>query len=110
MPNTLNRRILVVDDMPSMHQDFRKTLSAHRAPEDLSHFEAELFGEAATPVDESYEVDSAYRGREGLDMVVAALAAGRPYARPSSTCACRPAGTAWRRSSACGRSTRRCRW
>ncbi|MGV3572729.1 MAG: response regulator [Ramlibacter sp.] len=80
MPNSLNRRILVVDDMPSMHQDFRKTLSAHCAPEDLSHFEAELFGEAATPAVEGFEVDSAYQGPEGLAMVEAALAAGRPYA------------------------------
>ncbi|HEY8358571.1 MAG TPA: response regulator [Ramlibacter sp.] len=80
MPNTLNRRILVVDDMPSMHQDFRKTLSAHCAPEDLSHFEAELFGEAATAADEGFEVDSAYQGQEGLAMVETALAAGRPYA------------------------------
>ena len=28
MPSSPNRRILVVDDMPSMHQDFRKSLQA----------------------------------------------------------------------------------
>jgi signal transduction histidine kinase len=80
MPATLNRRILVVDDMPSMHQDFHKTLTAHCAPEQLDQFENELFGEAAAPVDEGFELDSAYQGREGLRMVEAALAAGRPYA------------------------------
>jgi signal transduction histidine kinase len=80
MADTLNRRILVIDDMPAMHQDFRKTLSAHCPPDTLSQFEQGLFGEPATPVDAGFEVDSAYQGREGLQMVEAALTQGRPYA------------------------------
>jgi two-component system sensor histidine kinase/response regulator len=74
-----NRRILIIDDMPSMHQDFRKTLSAVCATEELDQFESELFG-ASAPADESYDVDSAYQGREGLVKVDAAVKEGRPYA------------------------------
>src|SRR5688572_514542 len=81
MDASTNRRILVIDDMPSMHQDFRKTLAGSSAPVELDQLENELFGEqaeAAAGVD--YEVDSAYQGREGLACVEAALRAGRPYA------------------------------
>jgi signal transduction histidine kinase len=79
MQVTHNRRILIVDDMPSMHQDFRKTLSAVCATEELDQFESELFG-VRPPVDESYDVDSAYQGSEGLVKVDAAIKEGRPYA------------------------------
>lgn len=80
MPAIHNRRILVVDDMPSMHQDFRKTLCAHSAPGQLARLEDELFGQASAPADEGFHVDSAYQGREGLFKVDAAVNEGRPYA------------------------------
>lgn len=76
-----NRRILLVDDMPTIHEDFRKILAPSAgATSALDATAAALFGEdlpeAATP----YELDSAYQGQEGLARVVDALAAGRPYA------------------------------
>ncbi|HEY8360385.1 MAG TPA: response regulator [Ramlibacter sp.] len=79
MHATPNRRILVIDDMPSMHQDFRKTLSVGSNEAALEQMEDELFG-ISTPAEATFELDSAYQGREGLQRVEAALLAGRPYA------------------------------
>ncbi|HVE54021.1 MAG TPA: ATP-binding protein, partial [Ramlibacter sp.] len=75
-----NRRILVVDDMPSMHQDFRRSLQAGSAPDALRAMEDELFGEPVARAPESFEIDSAYQGQEALAMAEAAVREGRPYA------------------------------
>jgi len=87
-----NKRILIVDDNESIHNDFRKVL-VHEVNEDhadLDELEAELFGaeEKEEPVTESenvvYEVDSAFQGQafqgqEALKMVDEAAAEGKPY-------------------------------
>ncbi len=79
-----NRRILIIDDNPRIHDDFR-TILVREGEDDsyLADLEAELFGEPETPArgaEPSFELDSAYQGREGLEKVRAALDAGRPYA------------------------------
>jgi len=73
-----NRRILLVDDMPAIHEDFRKILVAQK--DELSSLESALFGDAPAKVATSFELDSAYQGQEGLAKVQAAVAAGLPYA------------------------------
>jgi len=78
-----NRRILIIDDNPRIHDDFRTILV--REEEDdryLADLEAELFGEPepAPAAEITFELDSAYQGKEGLDKVKAATAADRPYA------------------------------
>jgi signal transduction histidine kinase len=80
--NNANRRVLVVDDMPSMHQDFRKSLATGRVDADLDQLEAELFGDAGQPAasDDGFEIDSAYQGIEALAKVKGAVGEGRPYA------------------------------
>ncbi len=78
-----NNRILVIDDNPSIHEDFRKILSPGDAQlaDELDADEAALFGDAPSISRQcSFEIDSAMQGQEGLKMVEAALAAGRPYA------------------------------
>ena len=75
-----NRRILLVDDMPSIHEDFRKILAARPGAHDLDDVEAALFGQAALPSDDGFELDSAYQGQEGVARVEASVQAGRPYA------------------------------
>jgi len=76
-----NRRILVVDDLPAIHEDFRKILMPAAAQADgLSEMEAALFGDAPKAATPGFEIDSAYQGQEGLAMVEASLLAGRPYA------------------------------
>jgi two-component system cell cycle sensor histidine kinase/response regulator CckA len=78
-----NRRILVIDDNPSIHEDFRKILSppeAHLAA-GLDADEAALFGAKETVLQSwKFEIDSAFQGEEGLEKVRAAAALGRPYA------------------------------
>ena len=77
-----NHRILVIDDNPAIHEDFRKILCpANPADAQLQEDETALFGEemAANPQN-VFEIDSAFQGKEGLAMVRAALAEGRPYA------------------------------
>jgi CheY-like chemotaxis protein len=77
-----NHRILIVDDNRSIHDDFRKILieEAH-LPIDLDEDEAALFGNTPPkfrlPI---FEIDSAYQGQEGLEMVEKSLWEDRPYA------------------------------
>lgn len=73
-----NRRVLVVDDTTSIHQDFRKILAPGGATE-LLDAEAALFG-APPGNDWHFDLDSAFQGQEALERVEAALAAGQPYA------------------------------
>ncbi|MFL7964021.1 EAL domain-containing protein [Pseudomonas kielensis] len=75
-----NRRILVVDDTPAIHQDFRKILSPSGGGDDsLDDTESLLFG---TPQVSrlQFQIDSAYQGEEALELVKRAQAEGQPYA------------------------------
>ena len=76
-------RVLVIDDTPSIYEDFRKILApAVEAvdPAGVDLAEA-LFGAAAASVPApSFQVDGAMQGEEGLKRVLDALQAGRPYA------------------------------
>lgn len=75
-----NRRILIIDDTPSIHLDFRKILDPDAEIEQsLAGAEEALFG---TPQPErlTFQLDSAYQGEEALQLVKRARAEGRPYA------------------------------
>ncbi len=85
----INNRILIVDDNIDIHADFRKVLSSSKLKKlnkALYALESSLFEEREESLSESlastidYEIDSAYQGREALDMIVAAEEEGRPYA------------------------------
>jgi diguanylate cyclase (GGDEF)-like protein len=76
-------RILVVDDRPEIHDDLRKLLAAESEPSGLRSELASLLRTADELLPKAsvrFEVDSAQRGAEALDMVRAAEAEGRPYA------------------------------
>ena len=77
----LHRRILLVDDNPAIHEDFRKILApADAAAADVDAEAAALFDQAAPARAGSvFEMDSAHQGQEALEMVRQARAAGRPY-------------------------------
>lgn len=93
-----NRRILVIDDNPSIHEDFRKILGPQRRPDKLNAIEAELFEEKAPPIVlPEFEIDSAFQGQEWFKLIEKSLAEDRPYAMAFVDSACRPAGTGWRR-------------
>src|SRR5438477_366538 len=78
-----NHRILIIDDNPSIHEDFRKILG----PADVSLSkerdvaEASLFGDET---DEerpgNFQIDSAFQGQDGLEKVRVAFIEGKPYA------------------------------
>ncbi|WLI13766.1 MULTISPECIES: bifunctional diguanylate cyclase/phosphodiesterase [Pseudomonas] len=75
-----NRRILIIDDTPSIHQDFRKILGPDTDDEQsIAGTEAALFGsQQSTRL--IFQLDSAYQGQEALELVKHARAQGRPYA------------------------------
>jgi CheY-like chemotaxis protein len=78
-----SRRILIVDDNRSIHDDFRKILGTPSAAEAaLAEAEARMFGLPSATADAAkpFAVDAASQGEEGLRMVERALAEGRPYA------------------------------
>ncbi|WP_236193519.1 putative bifunctional diguanylate cyclase/phosphodiesterase [Pseudomonas glycinae] len=75
-----NRRILIVDDTPAIHADFRKILTPDTHGEaDLNTLEQTLFGTRQSP-HLTFQLDSAYQGQEALKLVQNALDEGRPYA------------------------------
>jgi len=75
----LIHRILVIDDNPSIHDDYRKILAGHAAGK-VSAAEAALFGEQPPAVERpTFDVDSAMQGRDGVERARAALTEGRPY-------------------------------
>ena len=80
----INRRILIVDDTMSIHEDFRKILAvpAAAASAELDSLESALFDEA--PVVETpaaiFQLESAYQGRDAHDRVIKAREGGAPYA------------------------------
>src|ERR1700734_1312255 len=76
-----NHRILVIDDNRAIHDDFRKILITASLPNDLEEDEAALFGEITTKFElPEFEIDSAYQGQEGLDLIERSLLEDRPYA------------------------------
>ena len=81
MSTAENRRILLVDDLPTIHESFRKILCPAAVTHDLDADEAILFGHQATnTVSVRFEMDSAYQGAEALEKVRASRLAGLPYA------------------------------
>jgi DNA-binding NtrC family response regulator len=77
-----NHRILVIDDSRAIHEDFRKILiNQAKDSTDLAEDHSQLFEEprAEGPQLPSFEVDSAYQGEDGLEMIDKSLQVNRPY-------------------------------
>lgn len=77
-------RIIVIDDNPAIHQDFRKILmstKAATADNNIQQLEQAIFGgsnaEKKLP---EFEIDTALQGKEGFEMVKRAYDKGDPYA------------------------------
>jgi two-component system NtrC family sensor kinase len=74
-----NRRILVVDDNLSIHNDFRRIFHHESEPKDLAEAHVALFGESLSmDSHEPFEVDCADQGGTALALVEAAGKIGRP--------------------------------
>jgi two-component system, cell cycle sensor histidine kinase and response regulator CckA len=83
MSSPPRHRILLIDDNPAIHDDYRKVLAPelHYNP-DFSNLEAIVLGEATAKASEQhveFEIDSAMQGQDGHALVEQALAAQRPY-------------------------------
>ncbi len=82
-PST-SHRILGVDDQAAIHEDYRKILgtqaAASAAALDLAA--VHLFGDDPEGLVEweGFEIDSAFQGQEGVELVERAVAQRRPYA------------------------------
>ncbi|MHB8522216.1 MAG: response regulator [Limisphaerales bacterium] len=77
-----NLRLLVIDDNRSVHDAFRKILCPGLAIDAALEPAERVLFDAPPPADQRppFEVDSAYQGAAGLDLVQSALHRGRPYA------------------------------
>jgi len=77
-----NRRILLIDDNPAIHEDFRKILKKPGASANgLAEAEAALFGETVPQASlPEFQIDSGFQGPEGLDLIEQSLRDDRPYA------------------------------
>lgn len=76
-----NRRILAIDDNESIHDDFKKILGASSKQKIASDSFSAFFGETIEPSDEqTFEIDTASQGKEGLKKVELSIAEERPYA------------------------------
>lgn len=79
----MNRRILIIDDNPAIHEDMQKILSSagEQGLEDLDQLELELLDVAdsseETPL---YQLDFATGGEQALALLIQAQQADAPYA------------------------------
>ncbi|MGO9592220.1 MAG: EAL domain-containing protein [Steroidobacteraceae bacterium] len=79
---SVNRRILVIDDNPDIHGDFRKVIGDRLDDAGtLAAAELALLGESSPSSGNlGFEIDSAFQGQEGVARVQQACDEGRPYA------------------------------
>jgi signal transduction histidine kinase len=80
-----NNRILIVDDNQAIHADIRKILcpAVSEGAGELDALEAELLGTplpSNTRSTNTFILESAYQGRDGLALVQKSIAENRPYA------------------------------
>src|SRR6476620_7511113 len=82
MNHNQNRRLLIIDDNHSIHDDFRKILMpeiVNRGALDAT--EAALFGRQTNSFGNyGFEIDSAFQGQEGVAQVQESLRSSHPYA------------------------------
>jgi diguanylate cyclase (GGDEF)-like protein/PAS domain S-box-containing protein len=78
-----NRRILVIDDNPAIHEDFRKILALEKESSTLDAMASEIFDTAppkAPSVRHAYEIESAYQGEQAFLAVRERMARGERFA------------------------------
>jgi signal transduction histidine kinase len=78
MNKPCDNRILLIDDMPSIHEDFRKILVPRATSAALAEAENALFGRSSeSPA--IYELDCASSGEHGLELLRTARLSGQDY-------------------------------
>lgn len=79
--NVAASRVLVIDDQPEIHADFRKILCPRKVESGLGAAKSLLFGtpEPAPAAVAEFALESALQGEEGVRAVTRAAGAGDPY-------------------------------
>lgn len=81
LPIQKNRRVLVIDDNPSIHDDFRKILMPDNDLAELAEVAEAFFGEPDVFHDEiGARLDFTNQGKEGVELCAKAYAEGSPFA------------------------------
>ena len=75
-----NKKILLIDDNPTIHEDFKKTLLSIEKNPDIEELEANLFGEKDNSLKDDFIIDSAFQGKEALKKVKQAVRESDLYA------------------------------
>ncbi len=80
--STGNTRVLVIDDNPDIHEDYRAALHHPPARRNLSELENLLFRDCpdADPIPSTYELTFALQGEEGVALITESIASGKPFA------------------------------
>ena len=77
-------RILVIDDNQAVHEDYRKVLESSQDDGLLDEMESLLFDDNSSQQpqapDFDFQIDSAFQGNEGLELVKKSLVDDSPYA------------------------------
>jgi two-component system sensor histidine kinase/response regulator len=78
MEKEVLRRILIVDDNPGIHEDFKKILVQTKRRNNIKEI---LFGkdQADSSIFPDFQIDSAFQGPEALEFVKKSRAVHRPY-------------------------------
>lgn len=79
---SIARKILIIDDQESIHDAFRKTLAGRENRNaELDSLESALFDTPidADDIDHGFELDFAFQGQQGYEMVCEAKSRGTPY-------------------------------
>jgi len=76
------RRILIIDDNKSIHEDFKAILDPNiRKDDEMDQITSTLFGEEHPTSDsETFHIESAYQGQQGLEMIKEAIRQDQPFA------------------------------
>jgi CheY-like chemotaxis protein len=79
----MNRRILIVDDQLSLHEDYAKALASKPSDAAMSQAKAAFFGDAPPAPAEpapAWQLSFASQGQEALALVEASRTQGQPFA------------------------------
>ncbi|MFC1762727.1 ATP-binding protein [Planctomycetota bacterium] len=81
-PAQPNRRLLIIDDNQSIHDDFRTILIGNTGEPSALHTHEEALFDASNELDlvVSFAIDSAFQGEEAFEKVRLAQSEERPYA------------------------------
>jgi diguanylate cyclase (GGDEF)-like protein len=80
MSRAQNNRILIIDDNPDIHSDFRKVLLPAADSSALDALEVQMLGESTSNGGEPlFELHHAHQGESGAEMFIAAKLSDRPF-------------------------------